>query len=305
MLKVIIRMTGRGNIQLLARTVLCLGILVCAHSASAEDSRFYSLSSTGYGAARGNNFLVLRPGEQGNTANSVSTTTLRPHVVRPQEAEASPSSYRVEKPNPAPGTFYSLKRYQPTRRSYLINTSNQAFALPPRGAFAAATPKAEKTRELASNAPYNPGFYGMAYAGGTEQSWPIASAQQRISSGFGMRNHPVTGRNAFHKGVDIAAATGTGVLASADGIVEETGQDGLIGKFVKLRHTDGSQSLYGHLSYIGVKQGEWLKRQQELGKVGSTGRTTGPHLHYALNVNNQAVNPMDYLTPPDRQLAAR
>ncbi len=129
-----------------------------------------------------------------------------------------------------------------------------------------------------------------------KHSWPVdASAEQYISSRFGMRNHPITGKWAFHSGLDIAANMGTDVLASATGIVEKTGYGSNIGQFVKLRHKDNSYSIYGHLSAIAVREGEKVRRRSKIGEIGSTGRSTGPHLDYSLHINGKAVDPEEYL----------
>lgn len=273
-------MNTRGNV-LLPRLLPFLLILAGATSAFAGDQRFFPIASGTSG-----NFLVLRPGDRGNTAGQ----------------GAASSGYKIA----APQESISIQRYQPSgRRSYVLSTGPKSFPLPKTGFFAAPTAQSAGDAPK-SDAPYSAGFYGAAYAGGTEQSWPVdPAAYKGMSSGFGWRKHPTTGRGAFHKGVDLAAPSGAPVLASADGIVEETGREALLGNYVRLRHTDGSQSLYGHLSAIHVKKGDWLNRQQRLGAVGSTGRSTGPHLHYALNVNDQAVNPMPYLTPPSQFLASR
>lgn len=269
-------MNARGTVLLL-RLLPFLLLLAGAPSAFAGEQRFFPIASGSSG-----NFLVLRPGDRGNTASS---------------------GYKIAGPRQE---GISIQRYQPSgRRTYLIGNQKKSFALPGTGFFA--SPEARGTGDAPkSDAPYHTGFYGAAYAGGTEQSWPVdPAAYKGVTSGFGWRKHPTTGRGAFHKGVDLAAPPGAPVLASADGIVEETGREVLLGNYVRLRHTDGSQSLYGHLSAIHVKKGDWLHRQQRLGSVGSTGRSTGPHLHYALNVNDQAVNPMPYLTPPSQFLASR
>lgn len=295
---------------------VCVAALA-QHGFAADAPRFFALNSgtsVSY-VASGNKFLPLRP-SAARTGAGVSSfnTTLRARTapvqndsreVRPMAA-AAPA--QPSQPAPAPQTF-AVKRYQPVpRATFRLRTQPEtAMAAPVQGVTVAPAPHDNYgNKELASNAPYSSSFYGASNIGLTLHSWPVdVSTQQRISSGFGMRSHPVTGRNAFHKGVDIAAATGSPVLASADGVVEETGQDGLIGKYVRLRHPDGSQSLYGHLSAVIVKEADWLTRYQPLGAVGSTGRTTGPHLHYALQVDGQAMDPMRYLNKPGSQLASR
>jgi len=135
--------------------------------------------------------------------------------------------------------------------------------------------------------------------------WPVdQSAYQRISSKFGYRVHPVTKRRSFHKGVDIAAKRGTKVLASRSGKVELVTRHRNLGKYVKIRHKDGSYALYGHLSKRIAKQGRYVKAGQVIGKVGSTGRSTGPHLDFSIRVKEKAVDPLKRLSVP-RKLARR
>jgi len=133
-------------------------------------------------------------------------------------------------------------------------------------------------------------------SGTVRHSWPLDNkADQRISSLFGHRIHPVTGKKSFHEGLDIAAPKGTNVLASANGTVEAIGTHPRLGKYVKLRHDDDSYSLYGHLSRINAHQGDTLNKRQKLGEVGSTGRSTGNHLDYSLRIGGKAVNPQKHL----------
>lgn len=124
-------------------------------------------------------------------------------------------------------------------------------------------------------------------------SWPLSNrAEQYVSSPYGQRKDPFTGKPAFHGGIDIAAATGTAVLASADGVVTATGEKGRFGNHVALRHADGSESLYGHLSRESVRVGARVRQGQKIGEVGSTGRSTGPHLDFRIKQNGQTVNPL-------------
>ena len=107
------------------------------------------------------------------------------------------------------------------------------------------------------------------------------------SSKFGYRRDPFTGRRAFHTGYDYAAVRGTPVVAAATGIVVYTGRLGNYGKVVRMSHGDGISTLYGHLSEIDTKTGQYVRRGELIGKVGSTGRSTGPHLHYEVRVDNR------------------
>lgn len=124
---------------------------------------------------------------------------------------------------------------------------------------------------------------------------PITGAV--ISSGFGWRVHPVTGERRMHKGVDFAAPTGTPIFAAADGVVTEAGwTNGGYGNIVELRHSDGSVTLYAHTSRVYVSKGQVVNRGQAIAEVGTTGRSTGPHLHFEVQPDGKnAVDPMDYL----------
>ncbi len=113
----------------------------------------------------------------------------------------------------------------------------------------------------------------------------------RMASGFGMRRHPVLGYLRMHKGLDIAAPHGTPIRAAMDGVVALAGRNGGYGNFVKLSHASGLATGYGHMSRIAVRPGTRVTRGQTIGYVGSTGMSTGPHLHYELWKNGAAINP--------------
>lgn len=116
----------------------------------------------------------------------------------------------------------------------------------------------------------------------------------RVTSGYGMRKHPILGYSKMHKGVDFAAATGTPILASGSGVVEFAGKKGGYGNFIKVRHNGQYQTAYAHLSRFakGLSKGDKVKQGQVIGYVGSTGRATGPHLHYEVIVGGKNMNPM-------------
>lgn len=123
--------------------------------------------------------------------------------------------------------------------------------------------------------------------------WPL-SGVYRITSGFGPRVDPVYGTDGFHKGIDIAAATGTPVVAAADGRVVYAGWCGGYGIAVFIWHGDGKETRYAHLSGTAVRQGTVVKAGDIIGYVGSTGKSTGPHLHFEVRVGGKAVNPIDF-----------
>ena len=116
----------------------------------------------------------------------------------------------------------------------------------------------------------------------------------RMSSGFGMRRHPILGYTKMHGGTDFAAPTGTPVLAAGDGKVEMAGRNGGYGNYVKLKHKDGLKTAYAHLSRFakGIRPGKRVYQGDVIGYVGSTGASTGPHLHYEVHVNGKKKNPL-------------
>jgi murein DD-endopeptidase MepM/ murein hydrolase activator NlpD len=123
--------------------------------------------------------------------------------------------------------------------------------------------------------------------------WPVEGG---ISDGFGVRSNPFGGGSSeFHPGQDITAPPGTPVVAPADGTVVQAGWQNGYGQEVVIDHGNGLTTRYGHLSKIGVAVGQDVKRGEELGQVGSTGRSTGPHLHYEVRIDDVAVSPLHYL----------
>ncbi len=113
----------------------------------------------------------------------------------------------------------------------------------------------------------------------------------RVTSGFGVRNDPFRRRRAMHTGIDFKARFGHPVRATADGVVVSAGRKGAYGKLVELRHANGIKTRYAHLSMIKVRRGQKVKRGQMIGKLGNTGRSTGPHLHYETRIWKKAVSP--------------
>lgn len=129
----------------------------------------------------------------------------------------------------------------------------------------------------------------------------------RMSSGFGVRTHPVLGYTKMHKGVDFAAPTGTAVYASADGVIERAGRFSSFGNYVRIRHSSKMSTAYAHLSRYGkgIRPGVRVKQGQIIGYVGTTGRSTGPHLHYEVLVNNVQVNPRSVKFATDNSLSGK
>lgn len=130
---------------------------------------------------------------------------------------------------------------------------------------------------------------------------PVEGA--RLTSDFGMREHPVLGGRRAHKGVDLAEPAGTPVYATADGTVAMAQWFSGYGNYIQLEHGAGLETRYGHLSGYAVSSGQKVKKGQLIGYVGSTGRSTGPHLHYEVRVAGEAVNPIPYMIETTAQQA--
>jgi len=126
----------------------------------------------------------------------------------------------------------------------------------------------------------------------TPSIWPV---QGWVTSGFGFRTNPFTGLTQMHEGLDISNRVGTPIIAPANGIVSDVGNDIAVGKVVVIFHGFGMTSRYGHLHKVFVKVGQRVKRGDKIAEVGMTGKTTGPHLHYEVKINGISVNPMRYI----------
>ena len=131
---------------------------------------------------------------------------------------------------------------------------------------------------------------------------PIDGA--RLSSSYGMRKHPILGYNKMHRGVDFAAPTGTPIYAAGSGTIEAAGRNGAYGHYIRIRHAGSYKTAYAHLSSYaaGIKRGAKVSQGQVIGFVGSTGRSTGPHLHYEIILDGKQVNPSRVDLPSGRNL---
>jgi murein DD-endopeptidase MepM/ murein hydrolase activator NlpD len=130
------------------------------------------------------------------------------------------------------------------------------------------------------------------YSGGL-MAWPTPNCYN-ITSPFGYRNHPIIRQRRLHTGIDIGASSGSSVLAANDGVVIMAGWNGGYGNCVIIDHGSGIATLYAHNSSILVKVGDEIKKEQVIAKVGSTGLSTGPHLHFEVRENGTPVDPMKY-----------
>ncbi|MCL2008956.1 MAG: LysM peptidoglycan-binding domain-containing M23 family metallopeptidase [Synergistaceae bacterium] len=178
-----------------------------------------------------------------------------------------------------------IKKVNPTTDLYSLKAGNEIF-LPGARPEAVAEAQPKKTGNATS-----------ANKSGSSSSsrslrWPVMG---RINSPYGWRRHPITRRNDFHTGLDIKAARGTVIRSAGDGVVAYAGWMGGYGKVVVVQHANGRSTLYAHCSSILVSQGARVSSGQNIARVGSTGRTTGPHLHFEVRNGNSPVNPLPHM----------
>lgn len=163
-------------------------------------------------------------------------------------------------------------------------------------------------------------FYSFLAPGDTRSDWYDAEGKSarrflmktpingaRLSSGFGMRRHPVLGYSRMHRGTDFAAPIGTPILAAGDGTIVRAGPFSSFGNYVRIRHANGYETAYAHMSRFarGMRAGTRVRQGQVIGYVGNTGRSTGPHLHYEVLRRGQQVNPMSLRVANGRNLTGR
>jgi murein DD-endopeptidase MepM/ murein hydrolase activator NlpD len=179
----------------------------------------------------------------------------------------------------------SIRKVNPTVDLVSLKAGNEIFLPGARPeALAEASPAKGKTGK-ASTAKIS-GSASRSYR------WPVMG---KINSPFGWRRHPITRRQDFHTGLDIKAGRGTVIRSSRDGRVAYAGWMSGYGKVVVVEHSDGQSTLYAHCSSLLVRQGTKVSAGQNIARVGSTGRTTGPHLHFEVRKGNSPVNPLKYL----------
>lgn len=136
---------------------------------------------------------------------------------------------------------------------------------------------------------------------------PVRGEDVRLTSGFGIRFHPLLNDRKMHTGIDWSAAPGTPILAAGNGTIEEAGRKGQYGNYIRIRHANGYQTAYGHMQRFGagVRDGIKVRQGQIIGYVGSTGLSSGPHLHFEVLVNSRFVDPLQIQVPRERRLTGR
>ena len=136
---------------------------------------------------------------------------------------------------------------------------------------------------------------------------PVRGDDLRLTSGYGVRFHPLLGVRKMHTGIDWSAPPGTPIIAAGNGTIEEAGRKSAYGNYVRIRHANGYQTAYGHMSRIapGIEPGVKVRQGQLIGYVGSTGLSSGPHLHYEVLINARFVDPLSIQVPRERKLTGR
>jgi len=175
-------------------------------------------------------------------------------------------------------------------------------------AYGAARPNAPAARAGRTSLEYHELF--IAWRAADQEDFAIPSGRPvdraNLTSGFGIRTDPFRSRAAMHPGIDLAAPLGTPVYATADGIVDRSEwNDGGYGNLIEIDHGQGIQTRYGHLSERIAQPGQRVRRGDLIGLMGSTGRSTGSHLHYEVRVAGQAVDPIPYVPNGATMVAAR
>ena len=154
----------------------------------------------------------------------------------------------------------------------------------------------KKKQEEANKNPGNGNSGGNTGSGpSTNESWGRPCSWRKLTSPYGYRTHPTTGQWKFHNGVDLANSQGTPIYAVRSGKVTVATYGSTYGYYVTINHGDGYSSLYAHMTHYVVSKGDTVQKGQLIGYMGSTGRSTGPHLHFSIFYNGSSVNPMNYI----------
>jgi murein DD-endopeptidase MepM/ murein hydrolase activator NlpD len=250
-------------VRKLAYTALAVGAGFAALPARAEepafDGAFGSLFGDGQASATGEAPVPVRPVTYNRRLRTDAGTPAVPHV--------SAGSWQAGKPGE-----YAAGAH--------ITVSRAADAL---GAAV------DFTRPIGMRPKTGTGS-GSPITVSLPSGMPVSA--RTMTSSFGMRRHPMLGGHRMHSGIDLAAPTGSPIVATSDGVVSAAGWNGGLGLAVALEHGGGLQTRFGHMSQLAVVPGQQVRRGQVIGYVGSTGRSTGPHLHYEMRVNGRAVNPI-------------
>lgn len=230
--------------------------------------------------------LVPAKTAKGQAVLPTSFETARPPILRAPLASLSEtrrsSAVGGAAPSPRP-LFHRLSNARPAVHAHAHGSSSTEASTPamnPIDLTALMQSILEPGSEMPVSTPA-PGPWSKLLGGAA-----------RFTSGFGVRNDPFTGKPQFHQGIDIAAASGTEIYPYMAGTVKSAGWDGGHGNAVVIQHPNGMETVYAHASEVLVKAGDVVLKNTPIAKVGSTGHSTGPHLHFEVRQNNKAINPL-------------
>lgn len=233
-------------------------------------------------------FLANQPQTADKQLNPLQKTISAVKEIRSSEIQQAPKNNfapinAVSEINEAPK---SIETFVPNAES-LMNTRERIIADKPITYSEDAVPQTEV---------YSPNLVAASSPTSSSSVSFQMPAAGRISSTFGTRFHPIDKKVKFHGGLDVAIPTGTRVNSAAEGVVSFAGKKGGYGNLVIVQHPDGRETRYGHLDKILVATGDSVSGGQEIAKSGSTGKSTGPHLHFEIRENGQVVNPLKILS---------
>ncbi|MGD1912152.1 MAG: peptidoglycan DD-metalloendopeptidase family protein [Rivularia sp. (in: cyanobacteria)] len=269
----------------------------------APKTKKRAASSTKVSSRKVTKTKTVLPAKSANTYRPTKTikrvASATPNVVKKAVKSVTPPTSNIARKTtsnrsvsrvPSPRVSkqeYSRNRFIPQPGSFTPRATVSADPIAPRAGMLPAPITASNTAPRPSAVVYNiplaSALPKIAYSGDAYNPYEFVfplSVPSAISSVFGWRKHPITGDRRFHTGIDLAAATGTPVLAAYSGQVEIADRVGGYGLTVVLNHNSAQQTLYGHMSELFVRPGEWVERGTVIGRVGNTGNSTGPHLHF-------------------------
>jgi murein DD-endopeptidase MepM/ murein hydrolase activator NlpD len=231
-----------------------------------------------------------QPAASGKLASikGIRSTVFTSNIATPQ------ANYQISGVPTDPTAEASIVIPVPPPLTWDIKPRQSSYA--PRGINPISVPTAASPQATTPVPAPKPNAFNQGVQSNQEFIYPLMTLA-RVSSGYGWRAHPLTGRRRFHSGIDISAPTGTPVVAVGSGTVISAGWRSGYGKTITIQHNETQQTLYGHLSEISVQAGQTIAQGTVIGLVGSTGNSTGPHLHYEIRMPNgdrwTAVNPTE------------
>jgi|GEM_PF-3492582 len=260
--------------QRLLKYTIIFALFLCAGNADA--AKFYSKYSSKkmHEQAIKNNTKIVKPEIKSKQLVKKPTSKIK----------AETKSVKISKPNTQKLT---------TRRVTLKTHNSPVFS---KGYKSIDVSKMERELNHQIHANIDQVLFAQTRPGEEfDHIWPVLAKQNRVTSGYGMRIHPVSGKPSFHSGIDIAAKEGSAIVASRAGKVHSVGYHKFLGYFVNLMHDDNEMTIYGHLQTYIVEPGQKVQQGEQIAKLGNTGRSTGPHLHYTLKKQGETVDPIHYI----------